>query len=91
MYLTAINGLATMGDVFPVQVIPRLMAEFSYVDCLCGAGEFLFFFVFMGSLVYLCALSVCLCVYLSTHTSLCLSSCLSVYLSAFSFVLAFHR
>lgn len=28
MYLTAINGLAALGDVFPVQIIPRMMAEF---------------------------------------------------------------
>lgn len=28
MYLTVINGLAAMGDVFPAKVLPRLMAEF---------------------------------------------------------------
>lgn len=28
MYLTAINGLAAMGDVYPTNIIPPLVAEF---------------------------------------------------------------
>jgi hypothetical protein len=28
MYLTVINGLAAMGDIFPAKVLPRLITEF---------------------------------------------------------------
>ena len=42
MYLTAINGLATLGDLYPRDTIPVLAHEYSSVPCApsCVLGWF---------------------------------------------------